>query len=123
MNYLRSTITHSTTGVKTWTVGFQAKEVELVVTPAPGSTISDPRWSVGVTDGTNQVCDHVAVYPSNRRQERYTDRMASVWEYNGGTGTWTEVFKATFDSITSTEVKYNVVTASANYQVHRKARA
>lgn len=120
MDYDRSTITHSTTGVKTWTIGFQAKEFEIEVRPAPGTTYTDVRLSKGTSDGTNQVCDSLSVY-SSRRQQVYTDRLASVWEWNGVS--WTEVFKAELDSFTATEVKYNVTIGNANYQVHRKARA
>lgn len=120
MNYSRDTISHGTTGVKTMTCGFQPVEAELDVTPGPGTTFTTIYKSKGTTDGTNQVCDTNGSSGSNHFQRRYTDRMISISEWNGST--WNETFKITFDSYTSTEFKYNVVTANANYQVHRKVR-
>lgn len=118
LSYIEDTITHSTTGVKTWTTGFQPKIVDFYVVPAPGSTITDPRWSHGTSDGTFQLCDQTSIY-SSRRQERFTDRMASIWTWNGTT--WTEAYKISLDSFTATEVKYNVNTASSSYQLYRRA--
>lgn len=122
MDYAQDTITHSTTGAKTWTIGFQAKEVEFRVVPGPLATFTDPRWSYAIIDvaGGNQVTDSVSIY-SSRRQERYTDRCASIWTWNGST--WTEAFKITWDSVTATTVEYTVNTASSTYQVERIARA
>lgn len=120
MNYSFDTITHSTTGVKTMTVGFQPLEAELVIAPAPGGALTTVKMSSGTTDGTNQSTDSFSVDSTRRYQERFTDRMASIWEWNGAA--WAEVFKITFDSFTSTEFKYNVNIGNANYQVKRKVR-
>lgn len=120
MAFAKSTITHSTTGVKTYTVGFQPVEAELIVSPAPGAAIADVFLSRGDTDGTTHTCDTFTVNGSRRYQQRYTDRLASIEEWNGSA--WTEVFKITFDSFTATEFKYNVVTGNANYQVERIVR-
>lgn len=122
MDYVESTITHATTGAKSWSVGFQPKEVEFRVFPGPGGTFTDPRWSYCIVDtaGGNQICDSVSIY-SSRRQERFTDRCASIWTWNGSS--WTEAFKITWDSVTATTVEYTVNTASSTYQVQRIARA
>lgn len=120
MAFKRSAITHGSTGVKSFVCGFQPEEAELIVRPAPGAVITDVYLSTGTTDGTNQNCDTFTVYSARRRQETFTDRMASIWEWNGAS--WTEVFKITFDSFTATEFKYNVVIGNPNYQVLRLAR-
>lgn len=122
MSYAFSTITHATMGAKTWTIGFQAAEVEFRVVPAPGSSVSDVRFSYAIVDtaGGFQYCDSISIY-SSRRQERFTDRCASIWTWNGST--WTEAFKITYDSVTATTVEYTVNTASSSYQVERIARA
>lgn len=120
LSFLRDTITHSTTGVKTMTVGFQPVEAQLVVAPAPGTTFTNARRSLGITDGTNQVCDSDTEETTRIFQRRYSDRMISISEWNGTA--WAETFKITFDSFTATEFKYNVNVGNANFQVHRIVR-
>lgn len=120
MNYARSAITHATTGVKTFTCGFQPVEAELRVRFAPGASTTNIRFSFGVTDGTNQNADSFTTDGVDSYQQIFTDRMASIWTKSGGV--WNEVFRIEFDSFTATEFKYNVVTASATYQVLRIVR-
>lgn len=120
MNYYRDTISHSTTGIKTTTTGFQPVEAELVVAPAPGSALANIHFSLGRTDGTNQGCDSSATDTGHIFQRRYNDRMVSISEWNGTA--YVEVFKITFDSFTATTFTYNVVTADVNYQVERIVR-
>lgn len=120
MSYKSGRITYGTTGSKTITTTFQPNEVELVVIPGSGTQFSDVRLSMGATDGTNQDCDVIGVYAGDRFVERFTDRLASIWEYNGST--WSEVVKITFTSWSATSVVLNVVTASSTYQVKYKIR-
>lgn len=123
MNYSRGTITHTTTGVKTYTCGFQPVEAEIVVTYAPGATDNRQHRSAGTTDGTNQVCDVDYLETTHIFEQRFTDRLVEIREWNGAT--WVTVLTATFDSFTATEFKYNVTVAGANagsYQFHRKVR-
>lgn len=115
------TTTHATTGVKTMTAGFQPLEAEIIVRPSPGTSFTNyVRRSHGNTDGTIQSCESDTTSTARVYQQCYTDRMASIQEWNGTA--WTETFKITFDSFTATEFKYNVVTANANFQVLRIAR-
>lgn len=122
MNFAKDTITHGSlaTGIQTFTVGFQPLEAELIVTPAPGAAAADVYSSRGDTDGTTHTCDTFTVLGSRRYQRRYTDRMASIEEWNGSA--WVEVFKITFNSFTATQFKYNVVIGNASYQVERRVR-
>lgn len=120
MLYNRDTISHSTTGVKTNTVGFQPVEAELVVALGPGTTFTNIRFSLGRTDGTNQGCDSMTTDSGHLFQRRYNDRIVSISEWNGSA--YAETFKIAFDSFTATEFKYNVVTANANFQVERIVR-
>lgn len=120
LSYIRDTISHSTTGVKTMTTGFQPKEAELIVAPGPGTTAASIHFSLGRSDGTNQGCDSMTTDSGHLFQRRYNDRMVSISEWNGTA--YVEVFQITFGSFTATTFTYNVVTADANYQVERVVR-
>lgn len=120
LSYIRDTISHSTTGIKTMTTGFQPIEAELIVAPGPGTTFSSVKFSLGRSDGTNQGCDSMTTDSGHLFQRRYNDRMVSISEWNGTA--YVETFKITFDSFTATTFTYNVVTADANFQVERVVR-
>lgn len=120
MDLARSAITISTTGVKTFTCGFQPVEAELVVRIAPGASTAVVRKCFGTTDATNQNADSETHETTREFQQTFTDRMASIWEWNGTT--WAETFRINFDSFTATEFKYNVVTANSAFQVLRIVR-
>lgn len=113
MAYFLGSTSHNTTGVKTITVGFQPIGVRITTGPNGGSE-SAAHQSVGVTDGTNSVCDSLFQDATRGKSDRFSDRLVSVWEWNGAA--FTEVCKATFDSFTATQLKYNVTTANVNYQ-------
>lgn len=115
MNYYFATISHGTTGVKTRAVGFQPLGARITVAAKSGGQ-TYAHQSVGVTDGTNTVCDSWYQDATRGKSERYTDRMASQWEWDSGTSTWVEKTRAGFDSFTATEFKYEVITADVNYQ-------
>lgn len=122
LSYSRDTITHTTTGVKTMTCGFQPVKAKIKVTFAPGANDTKIHMSEGTTDGTNQVCDTDTYHDSTHAFERrFTDRVVSIQEWTGAA--WSEVLRANFDSFTATEFKYNVTVAGANagnYQFHRE---
>lgn len=118
MAYTLETTNHGTTGVKTMTVGYQPLKARITVRPQPGATGTIRKASNGVTDGTLQYTDSDTVETTRIFQRRFTDRMASVWEYTGGA--WTEVFRINFDSFTATEFKYNVIIANLGMQVMRE---
>lgn len=120
MSYKYGRVSYSTTGSKTIATTFQPVEVELVLTNSVDTSGTEVRRSEGVTDGTNYHADAFSVYASNRFQERFTDRLASVWEWNGSA--WTEVVKITFTSWSATGVTLNVVTTNVNYQIAYKIR-
>lgn len=116
-NYKQGTISHSTTGVKTITCGFQPLGAEILVGSDPGSTQTGFRQSFGVTDGTNSATDSSFIDTSGHsKQDRYSDRLVSLWKWDTGTSAYVELTKATFDSFTATEFKYNVITADVNHQ-------
>lgn len=115
MNYYFTTVSHSTTGVKIRTPGFQPVRAKITVAAKSGGQTYAHK-SVGTTDGTNSVCDAFYQDATRGKTDRYTDRLVSQWEWDTGTSAWVEKTKATFDSFTATEFKYNVVTADVNYQ-------
>lgn len=116
MNYKQGTISHATTGVKTITCGWQPLAAEIIVGGKPGTTQTVSHLSFGTTDGTNQVVDTFYSDASRDKQERYSDRIVSIYEWDAGTSAYVEKARANFDSFTATEFKYNVITADANYQ-------
>jgi len=122
MNYKHGRTTYATTGSKTITTTFQPVEVELVVTDNIGSAGSSIVRSESVTDGTNFTCDAFTHWSDTVQpfSERFTDRVASIWEWNGSA--YAEVFKVTFTSWSATGVTLNVATANSSYQVSYKIR-
>lgn len=114
MAYFLETVSHNTTGVKTRTVGFQALGYRITVGPKNGGT-AFVSTSTGLCDGTNQVCDSAYSDPSRAdAPARYNDRVVFIREWNGSA--YVTKVQAAHDSITATEIKYNVTTADVNYQ-------
>lgn len=114
MAYFLETVTHSTTGVKTRTIGFQPQALRITIGKKVGVTVNSIQQSVGVSDGTLQYVDSIYGDTAALATKRDTAKLVSQWEKVAGT--WTEVVAATFDSFTATEVKYNVTTGNVNYQ-------
>lgn len=117
MAYFLTTISHSTTGTKSITVGFAAKGLHIRVgQKASGQNFS--HMSHGSTDGVNQVCDTFYQDTTAGSTQRLSDRLVSVLENSAGT--ITEVCKAHIDNATApwtaTQIKYIVDTANVNYQ-------
>lgn len=120
MNYFVTAVTHITTGTKTITCGFQPKGLRITASQRSTNLDNLVRQSVGMSDGTNQVCSSQFYDGSSGGGPlRYIDRIASV--RNRVSGTVTEVHAAHVDQSvaawTATEVKYIVDTAdSSGYQ-------
>lgn len=115
--YYQTTVSHGTTGVKTRTVGFQPLGAMIIAVPAPGTTMTEKQFSQGYTNGTVHTCDSEYVDASRTRQQRYTDRLTSIYKWNSGTATYDHKLHVEFDSFTATEFKYNVVIGDSAYQL------
>lgn len=107
---------HGTTGVKTITCGFQPTMLRLKVGAKYGVTDTTYHYSEGSTDGTDEIYN-----------TSYMDKTAGggskegfgqlIKHYELVNGTWTKVLEIAFDSFTSTQAKYNVTQANANYTI------
>lgn len=118
-----STTTLSTagTGVVVSTPGFQGSLAEIKVSGLFGAADSTVRFSLGFADGTRQNCDSLFSDGTLYDSRKVTNKIVSLWDNVGGT--LTEVLSASFHSFTATQLKLNVTTASANYQVSVKILA
>lgn len=112
MSYFLTTASHSTTGVKTLTPGFQPTRARITVTKGPSSSIA--HQSVGKWDGTNQITDTISTDGTTAYADRFNDRMVSLYNFSAGSPNL--LTRANHDSVTATEYKYNVITANVNCQ-------
>lgn len=119
MSYFVGSITHSTTGVKSVTVGFQPVGMRITVGQKDGSTDTTARDAYGVTDGTTSLYRSLFRDGTGGQTVSGNGKLISVLDRVSGTVT--EVIKVTFDSFTATQVKYNVVTANVNYTLNIEA--
>jgi len=115
MAYFLTTASYGVTGVKTVTCGFQPLAARITVGSKTGGQTYAHK-SVGVTDGTNQVCDWWYQDATRGNTNRNSDRMVNQVEWDSGTSAWVTKTRSNFDSFTATEFKHNVVTADSNYQ-------
>lgn len=113
MAYSLTTGSHGSTGVKTVTVGFQPYRAKITVSAVVGGD-TNAQESVGTTDGTLEICNAWYQDATRGKQNRFTNRMVNVYDWNGAA--FVDKVVATFDSFTATEFKYNVTTADSNYQ-------
>lgn len=120
MAYFLTTVSHSTTGAKTVTVGFAAKHLKITVTRR-GSGDTQNHQSVGDynKDQLLQVCDYWFGYDGSAGlSDRTTTRIVKFPWRNGGSITYPT--EAHVDESTApwtaTEVKYIVDTADVNCQ-------
>lgn len=114
MSYFIETISHPSTGLKTRTIGFQPTGVRITVSQKTSTAQTMAHKSVGISDGTNQICDTFYADGNYAKTERFNDRLVSHIEHNGVS--FVEKVRANLDSFTATELKYNVITADVNYQ-------
>lgn len=123
MNYFLGTITHSTTGAKSVTTGFQAHKINIKVCAVSGGD-THAQVSEGKVDAVNnvQICD--TWYQDATRgfqPDRYTDRVVSVIGWTGAA--WVELVKITYTGVTATAIQYTVNTITAGYQLEIEAEA
>jgi hypothetical protein len=116
MSYYFSKITHSTTGVKTRTVGFQPTGARITIGAKDGATQTWIQKSMGLTNGTSHVCLSEWGDTTAGLKSKKDISGVLVSQYDKVAGVWTEVLAAAFDSFTATEFKYNVTTGSADFQ-------
>jgi len=111
-----STISYGSTGIKTYTVGFQPVKVTVMVGQkfATGQAFAHHSYGVGLT-AANQRCDTHFQDTSSGITVSSDTKIVSVYERVSGT--ITEVLSIALDSFTATAVKFNVLTANANYQL------
>lgn len=127
MDFYLDAVTHLTAGTKTHTTGFPVKELEIIVSQKTGqSNVVIDRLSLGVSDGTYQICD--TLYNDNTAtgsgDQKYLDRIVNVKERVSGTVS--NVLIAVVDQSiapwTPTTVSYIVTVPNGNYQLTVKAR-
>lgn len=115
MNYFIGTISHGSTGIKTVTVGFQPKSLRITVGSQFGNVDTIEHKSEGFTDGTAQYYHSIFSDGTGRQTISGNDRIVSHFDRVGGV--LTEVLRANISSFNATQVKYNIITANANYQL------
>lgn len=117
-----TTTTFATVGTATATItpGFQALGVTIAVAPATGEDFQGVQECVGWTDGTRKMCKYIYHNPANGAAISGTTTSKLVRLYSDVSGTPTVVLEAVLNSITATQVKFDVSIASTDYQVSIK---
>jgi hypothetical protein len=115
-----TTTTFDSVGVKTITPGFQATSVTVEVSPASGSPFQGVQFCAGWTDGTRKKCDSIYANLSNglAKSEKSTSKLVRLFGESGGAVV--VVLEATLNSITATQVKFDVAVADTDFQVSIK---
>lgn len=113
MSYFMGTTSYGTTGVKTITCGFQPVGAKITIGAVTGGD-TNAQMSVGVTDGTNSVCDSWYQDATRGKQTRTTE-LAHVYDWNGTV--FTDDVVISFDSFTATQFKFNITTVDVNRQL------
>lgn len=116
-----TTTTFGTTGTaaKTITPGFLATCITLRAAPATGLSAGAVIKAHGWTDGTRKSCDYIYGDGTKFKSEMRTDKLLQLWD-DDGAGTLVKVLEATLNSITATQVSFDVTYANSNYQVSIK---
>lgn len=117
MPYYNTSITPNTVTTYTISCGFQPTALKITVGAKNGSDVT-AHQSVGQCDNSGySTCNTFFQDGTGSKTFAYTDRLVSIRERVAGTVT--EVGKATFNSFTATQAKFNVtVAAGTNYQYH-----
>ena len=125
MPYFVTALTHSTSGAKSVTCGFQPKGLRITASQRSTNNDNLVRESVGMSDGTNQVCTS-QFYDGGTGGSgtngvgplKFIDRVVSVRDRSGGIVS--EVAAAHVDTSvapwTSTAVGYVVDIGNSSYQ-------
>ncbi len=121
MGSYTSTTTFNSTGIKSVTPGFQSSVVTISVAPAVGEAFQGVQHAFGWTDGTRKMCDFQYANLQNGRaiSGKTTSKLVQLWGEDA-MGNLVVVVEATLNSITATQVKFDVTTASTDYQVSIK---
>lgn len=116
-----TTTTFDSIGVKTVTPGFPATSIAVEVAPANGLAFQGVQFCSGWTDGTRKKCDSIYANLSNglAKSEKSTSKLIRLFGEDGS-GNVVVVLEATLNSITATQVKFDVTTANTNFQVSVK---
>jgi len=115
MAYFVGTIAHGSTGTKTVSVGFQPLGMRITVGQKFGTAQNFAHSSIGVSDGVDQYCTSIYQDTTGGLTKSVDDKLISHYDRVGGT--LTEVLAGTINSFTATQVKYNITTANANYNL------
>lgn len=114
MQSYTTTTTWTSTGIKTVTPGFQAKVIRISILPATGSPFQGVQFCYGRTDLTRKSADSVYANLSNglAESEKSTSKLFRLRgePTSGALGT---ILEGILDSVTATQVKFNVQTADA----------
>jgi hypothetical protein len=121
MSIYTTTTTFDTVGVKTITPNFQSSGITISVAPAVGESFQGVQHCFGWTDGIRKMCDFqfANLQNNNAISGKTTSKLVQLWgeDVNGHLAI---VLEATLNSITATQVKFDVTTASIDYQVSIK---
>lgn len=121
-----TTTTFDTTGVgaRVITPGFQTIALSVDVAPRVGSAFQGIQFCSGWTDITRKKVGSVFFNPAtgNAISENYTDKIVKLWGEDGS-GNLTVLVEATVGVVSSTQVKFDITKASADYQVSIKCES
>ncbi len=112
------------TGVVTLTPGFKSSSVSVDVSPAVGAAFQGIQFCTGWTDGIRKKCDSIYANLSNgmSKSEKSTSKLVRLFS-DDGDGNIVVVLEATLNSITATQVKFDVTVANTAYQVSIKCES
>lgn len=124
MSTYTTTTTFDTTGIKTITPGFQSAGITVDVAPASGAAFTGIQFCSGWTDGTRKKCDSIYFNHATTaaKSEKSTSKLVRLFGEDGS-GNIIVVLEAVLDSVTATQVKFNVTIASIDYQVSIKCQS
>lgn len=100
------------------TPGFRAKAIIISAAPANGQAFQGTKTAFGWTDLTRKMCDYEYENPANGRRinEKTTQKPLQVWGENAA-GNLVVVLEATVNSVSATQVKFDIAVANQNIQV------
>lgn len=115
MSYACGTTTFGTAGTKTFTTTFQPTWVRVTMGALFGGAETGLiHGCQGRSDGTHTSCNYFYSDATLQQCDNSSTKIVSHWENQSGI--LVEVVDCTFNSFLTTGVKFNVVTADANYQ-------
>lgn len=115
MPYFCGTIAHGSTGTKTISVGFQPVALKITVAQRYQANQGFTHMSMGSSNGVKQHCD--SIFQDTSGGLTLSSDMKLISHYERVGETITEVLAGTVHSFTTGQVKYNITTANANYNL------